>query len=225
MQYQIRGTTLQVLDMELEQGEKVFTETGGLAWKSPNIEMKTSTRGGVGKAIGRVFTGESFFFTTYYSENGTGTISFCNEFPGKIVEFNIQEGKHIICQKDAFMVGEDSLDVKAEFVKRLGAAFFGGEGFFLQKVEGNGKAFLEFAGEITEFELGEGQSLDVDPGYVAAFAPSVNYDIRRVKGVTNMVFGGEGIFLINLEGPGKVWLQSMPMSNLASKVAAYMPKK
>lgn len=225
MKYDVRGTTLQILEMELEPGEKVYTESGGMAWKSPNVSMSTGTRGGLGKVVGRAFSGESIFLTTYEAQETTGTVSFCLEVPGKILEFDMSDGKELICQKDAFMVGEDSIDLKTEFVQRLGAGLFGGEGFFLQRVGGEGKVFLEIAGEITEYELEAGQGLEIDPGYIAAFEPTMKYDIRRVKGVTNMLFGGEGLFLAHLEGPGKVYLQSMPFSNLARKVARYVQKK
>jgi uncharacterized protein (TIGR00266 family) len=225
MKTQIRGTTMQILDVELTPGETVFTETGGMAWMSSNMEMETNFEGGVGGALGRMFTGESLFMTNYSCKEGTGTVSFCMESPGKIVPVSLGEGESIICQKDAFMVGQRSVTLKTEFKKKLGAGFFGGEGFFLQKVTGPGTVWLELPGEITEYTLEAGQSLKVDPGYLAAFEPTVEYDIRRVKGVKNMLFGGEGLFLAYVSGPGKVWLQSMPLSNLASKLYTYMPVK
>lgn len=223
MKYQLRGTTLQTLEFELEAGESVFTESGGMAWKSPNISMETSSRGGIGKMLGRAFTGESLFLTSFSCEEGTGTVTMANEFPGKILDFDIDAEHEMICQKDAFMVAEDGVDLKVEIVKKLGAGVFGGEGFFLQRVTGKGKAFLEMAGEITEIQLEAGQELEVDPGHLAAFEPSVEYDIRRVKGVKNILFGGEGLFLAHLKGPGKIYLQSMPLSNLAGRLRPYLP--
>ena len=225
MKHKIRGTTLPILDVELSQGEKVYTESGGMAWMSPNMKMESNMRGGVGKVFGRMLSGESLFMVNYSCTEGTGMITFCNEFPGKIVPFKLAQGKSVICARDAFMVAEDSVDLKMEFTKRFGAGFFGGEGFFLQRITGPGQAFLEFAGEITEYELGEGQSLRVDPGYIGAFEPTVDYDIGRIKGIKNMLFGGEGLFLARLTGPGKVWLQSMPITNLAKKLAPYIPAK
>ena len=162
----------------------------------------------------------------YTCDEGTGMVSFCMESPGRIVEFDFDKRNNpVICQRDAFMVADNSVNLSTHFTKRLGAGFFGGEGFFLQKLEGSGKAFLELPGEITEYDLKEGQALKVDPGYIGAFEEGVNYSINRVKGVKNMLFGGEGLFLATLEGPGKVWLQSMPFSELAKKIIPYLPKK
>ncbi len=225
MKHEIRGTLLPILDVELKKGETVFTESGGLAWMSPNIEMNSEMRGGLGKSLGRVFTGESLFMVNYTCTEGTGLVTFCSEFPGKIVELDLKENENIICQRDAFMAAEEKVDIEAEFVKRIGAGFFGGEGFILQKVKGPGKAFLEFSGEINEYTLKEGQKLKVDPGYIGAFEPTVDYDINRVKGFKNMLFGGEGLFLATLQGPGKVYLQSMPLSNLAQRLSLYVGKK
>ena len=218
MDFTVRGTTLPVLDVELDAGESVFTESGGMAWMSPNMDMSSDMKGGLGKALGRVFSGESLFMVTYTCREGRGLISFCSEFPGKIVPFDLSDGESVICQRDAFMMAETGVDLKMEFKKKIGAGFFGGEGFFLQKITGPGKAFLEYSGEITEYTLEANQTLKVDPGYIGAFEPTVDYDIERVKGVKNMLFGGEGLFLATLSGPGKVWLQSMPLANLASKL-------
>jgi uncharacterized protein (TIGR00266 family) len=225
MRNKIRGTTLPILDVELKQGESIYTESGGMAWMSPNISIESNMKGGVGRAFGRMLSGESLFMVTYTCTKGNALITFCSEFPGKIAPFNLTEGHVIICQRDAFMAAEPSVKLEMEFTRRLGAGFFGGEGFFLQKITGPGKAFLEFAGEVTEYTLEEGQTLKIDPGYIGAFEQTVQYDISRVKGIKNMLFGGEGLFLATLTGPGKIWLQSMPMSNLARKIARYIPKK
>lgn len=203
----------------------MFTELGGMAWKTPNISMKTNTKGGLMKGVKRMFSGESLFMTTYTCDSGTGLVSFCTEFPGRIVELDLKEGESIICQKDAFMVGQSTLDLDTTITKNLGAGFFGGEGFFLQKITGPGKVFLELAGEITEYTLEEGQALQVDTGYLAAFQPSVKYTIERVKGIKNILLSGEGLFLASLQGPGKVYLQSMPMKQLARKISRYIIKR
>ncbi|MFO8016232.1 MAG: TIGR00266 family protein, partial [Candidatus Woesearchaeota archaeon] len=158
-------------------------------------------------------------------DEGNGTVTFCTEMPGRIKHFKLKEGESIICQRDAFMAAESSVDLKMELAKRIGAGFFGGEGFFLQRITGPGNAFIEISGEVTEYDLKEGQALKVDPGYIAAFEPTVDYDISRIKGVKNMLFSGEGFFLATLKGPGKVWLQSMPLANLVKKIASKMPKK
>lgn len=225
MKYKINGTVLQSLSIELEEGEKVYSEAGGMAWMTDNIEMETSTRGGVGKALGRMLSGESLFLTTYSCSAGTGNLNFTLEAPGKILVFDLQEGQSIIAQKDAFMVAEDTVQLEMHFRKKLGAGFFGGEGFILQKISGPGKVFLEIIGEVVEYGLKQGQVLKVDPGHIALYQPSVNYDLTRVRGAKNILFGGEGLFLAKLEGPGKVWLQTMPLANLAARLLAYLPRK
>jgi len=221
MEYKLRGSTLPVLDMELSEGESVFTESGGMAWMSPNIEMDSNLRGGVGSAIGRAFSGETLFMVNYTSTQGSGLISFCSEMPGTIMPFEMSEKEQgLICQRDAFMVAESGIELSTELKKKLGAGFFGGEGFFLQRIRGTGMAFIELSGEVTEYALEADQRLKVDPGYIGAFEPSVDYDIERVEGVKNMLFGGEGLFLATLSGPGKVWLQSMPIATLAAKISS-----
>lgn len=225
MDYKIRGNNTPIVDVELSEGESVFSEAGGMAWMSGNIEMQTSTRGGLGKGLSRMFAGESLFMTTYKCVSGTGVVSFCMESPGNIIPFKFAPGQALICQRDAFMAATDGIEVESKFVNKLRVGFFGGEGFVLQQITGNGTAFLELAGEITEYTLEKGQVLKVDPGYIGAFEPTVNYDIARVKGLKNIFFGGEGMFLATLTGPGKVWLQSMPIANLAAKIASYIPSK
>lgn len=225
MEYNIRGTVMPILDVELRQGETVYTESGGMAWMSPNISMDSNMKGGLGSSLGRMFSGESLFMVNYTCTEGIGTISFCNESPGKIIPLNLSQGESIICQKDTFMTAESSVKLEIELTKKIGAGFFGGEGFILQKITGPGKAFLEFTGEMTEYQLEQGQTLKVDPGYIGAFEPTVRYDITRVKGIKNMLFSGEGLFLATVTGPGKIWLQSMPLSNLAKKLTVYLPLK
>ncbi|MFP4112255.1 MAG: TIGR00266 family protein [Candidatus Woesearchaeota archaeon] len=225
MNYKIRGTTLQIADIQLSANESIYTERGGMSWMSDNIKMETNMKGGLGKGIMRAFSGESMFLTTYTCESGQGLISFANEFPGKIVPMKLGETHSIICQKDSFMVAENTVKLDIHFQKKFGAGLFGGEGFIMQKISGTGTAFLEVAGEITEYVLNPGQILKVDPGHIAFMQASVEYDIVSVKGFKNVFFGGEGLFLAELKGPGKVWLQSMPISNLAMKLAKYMPHK
>jgi uncharacterized protein (AIM24 family) len=150
-------------------------------------------------------------------------IVFTPESPGKILDFELGAGQSLICQKDAFMCAADSVTLEMHFRKRLGAGLFGGEGFILQKVTGPGMVFVEIAGEVREYTLAQGQVMKVDPGHIALYEPTVDYDIQRVKGVKNILFGGEGLFLATLKGPGKIWLQSMPLSNLAAKIIRYMP--
>jgi uncharacterized protein (TIGR00266 family) len=225
MEYKIRGTTMQVVDVELKEGESVYTESGGMTWMSPNIDMKTDTKGGIMKGLGRMLSGESFFMTTYTCKQGNGLISFANEFPGKVIEMDLKAGESIIAQKDAFMFAQSSVTLEMHFRKKLGAGLFGGEGFIMQKLTGPGKLFLELAGEITEYNLQQGQTLLIDPGHIGAMEPSVAFDVKMMSGIKNMLFGGEGLFLAEVSGPGKVWLQSMTINNLAQKIMSTVPKK
>jgi uncharacterized protein (TIGR00266 family) len=223
MRYKINGTVLQSVDVELERGEAVYTESGGMAWMAGNIDMDTNTRGGLLKGLGRALAGESLFMTTYSCQSERGLLTFTPEAPGKILAFELAAGQSLICQKDSFMAAENSVNLEMHFRKRLGAGLFGGEGFILQKVTGPGVVFTELAGEIREYELQPNQVIRVDPGHLGLYEPTVDYDIERVKGISNVFFGGEGLFLATLRGPGKVWLQTMPLSNLARKLASMMP--
>jgi uncharacterized protein (TIGR00266 family) len=223
MKYEIHGTTLQTLDIFLGSGEAVYTESGGMAWMRGDIKMDTNTRGGLLKGLARSLSGESLFLTTYQCQSGQAMITFTPEAPGSIIPVELQANESRICQKDAFMVAEDSVGLEMHFRKKLGSGFFGGEGFILQKVTGPGVAWMEIAGEVREYSLQAGETMQVDPGHLAMYEPTVNYDISRVRGVKNLFFGGEGLFLASLTGPGKIWLQSLPLANLASKLMQYMP--
>jgi uncharacterized protein (TIGR00266 family) len=221
LKYQLIGTTLQAVTVELNPGQTVYSESGGMAWMSANVHMETTSGGGLGKVLGRMFSGESLFLVDYSVSSGRGLVAFASEFPGKIVPVDLAQGQSVIAQKDAFMCAEKSVDVAIHFRKRLGAGFFGGEGFIMQKLTGPGLAFFELDGEIVEYTLQQGQTMMVDTGYVAMFEPTVDFDIEMVRGIKNIFFGGEGLFLARLRGPGRIWLQTMPMYNLARKVAAY----
>jgi uncharacterized protein (TIGR00266 family) len=225
MRYEISGTFLQTVDIHLEQGESVYTESGGMAWMKGNVEMKTGTKGGLMAGLGRKLAGESLFMTTYTCRSSAGVVVFTPEAPGKVLDFELQPGQSLICQKDAFMCAQSSVKLEMHFRKKLGAGLFGGEGFILQKVTGPGVVFLEIPGEVREYTLAAGEVMQVDPGHIALMEPTVNYDIATVKGVANVLFSGEGLFLAKLAGPGRIWLQSMPLSNLAGKLAKYMPTK
>ncbi len=225
MKYEIIGATLPSLDIFLEQGESIFTESGGMAWMRGDIRMETNTRGGLIQGLARTLAGESLFLTSYTCQGSQGMITFTPEAPGSIVPAELAAGQSLICQKDAFMAAEESVTLELYLRKKLGAGFFGGEGFILQKITGPGTAWLEIAGEVRSYTLAAGETMKVDPGHIALYEPTVQYDITRVSGVKNMLFGGEGIFLATLTGPGRIWLQSMPLSNLASKIARYLPKQ
>jgi len=225
MRYEIQGTLLPTLEIHLNCGESVYTESGGMAWMKGNIEMKTDTKGGLMKGLGRALAGESMFMVTYTCHEEGAFIVFAPEAPGKVVDINLAAGQTLICQKDAFMCAQEGVDLKMHFRKKLGAGLFGGEGFILEQITGPGYVFLNIPGEVREYNLSAGETMKVDPGYIGAFEPTVQYDITMIKGLKNMIFGGEGLFLATLTGPGKVWLQSMPLSNLAMKLAKYMPIK
>jgi uncharacterized protein (TIGR00266 family) len=225
MEYNIEGTVLQMLEVELRQGESIFTESGGMAWMSDGIDMTTDTKGGLMSGLGRALSGESLFMTTYSCSVSKAKIVFTPEAPGKVMDVKLEPGQVLICQKDAFMCAESSVKLEMHFRKKLGAGLFGGEGFILQKVTGPGIVFLEIPGEVKMYTLGANSKVKIDPGHIAAFEPTVNYDITRVKGIKNILFSGEGLFLASLTGPGKIWLQTMPLSNLAGKLARYIPSK
>ena len=221
--YQIIGTTLQAVVIQLPQNQQIFSERGGMSWMSANIQMQTNMEGGLGGAFKRMFSGESIFMVTFSSTGGTALIGFSAEFPGKIVPLNLGPGQQMICQKDSFMCAERSVQLDIHFRRRLGAGFFGGEGFIMQRLTGPGLAFVELDGEIVEYTLNANQMLKVDTGHVAMYEPTVQFDVEMVRGFKNILFGGEGLFLATLRGPGRVWLQTMPAMNLAKKLAQYMP--
>jgi len=225
MQYKKSGTLMESVDIHLKQGESIYSESGGMAWMRGSFKMDASTRGGLGAGLGRMLAGESLFLTTYTCQSQDGLITFTPEVPGKVVDLNLTGGQSLICQKDAFMCAEESVKIEMHFRKRLGAGLFGGEGFILQKITGPGVVFVEIPGEVREIDLGAGEIMKVDPGHIAMFEPSVDYDITAVKGLKNVLFAGEGLFLATLKGPGKVWLQTLPLSNLAMKLSRYMPTK
>ena len=225
MRYAISGTVLQSLEVELTQGESLFTESGGMSWMTDGIEMETNTKGGLMSGLGRALSGESLFMTTYSCSAPTAMITFTPEAPGKVLPLQLAPNQIIIAQKDAFMCAQSSVKMEIHFRKKLGTGLFGGEGFILQKLTGPGIVFLEIPGEVKEYNLAAGQRLKVDPGHIAAFDPTVNYEITSVKGLKNIMFSGEGLFLASLTGPGRVWLQTMPLSNLAQALLKYIPTK
>jgi len=226
MEYRIIGSTLQAVIMELDPGETVYSESGGMAWMSGNIEMKTSGRGGgLGGALKRAVSGESLFLVEYTSQGGKGLVAFASDFPGKIVPLNLGNDQQMICQKTAFLCAEKTVGLDIHFRKRLGAGLFGGEGFILQKLTGPGVAFVCLDGEIMEYTLASNQVLKVDTGHIAMYEPTVSFDVEMIKGFSTIMFGGEGLFLATLKGPGRVWLQTMPTSNLARAILPYIPSK
>ena len=223
MRYQIQGDTLPVVICELEDGEQMVTERGSMSWMSPNMKMDTSTNGGIGKAFGRMFSGESMFQNTYTSQGGKGLIAFASSFPGSIKAFEVRPGQEYIFQKKAFLASEAGVSLTVHFQKKVASGLFGGEGFILQRVSGNGIVFAEFDGHVVEYDLQPGQQIVIDSGYLAAMTASCQMDIQTVPGLKNRVFGGEGLFNTVITGPGHVWLQTMPISSVANALRPYFP--
>ncbi len=222
MRYEIKGTAFPIIVCNLESGERMITEKGSMIWMSPNMKMET-TGGGVGKMFSKMFSGESIFQNIYTAKSGPGMITFGSSFPGQIKEIQIRPGEDFILQKSAFLASTDGVELSIHFNKKIGAGLFGGEGFIMQRLSGNGVAFAEIDGDFVEYELMPGQQLVVDTGNVAGFSSSVKMEIQQVPGVKNMLFGGEGIFNTLLTGPGKVWLQTMPISSVAAAIRPYIP--
>ncbi len=221
MRYEIKGGVFPVVVCSLENGEKMITERGSMVWMTPNMKMETNG-GGIGKMFSKAFSGESMF-QNIYTAQGAGMITFGSSFPGKIIPLDIRPGQDIILQKKAFLASEASVELSIHFNKKLGAGFFGGEGFIMQRLSGNGTAFAEIDGELVEYNLGPGEQLIVDTGNVAGFSTGVKMEIRQVPGLKNKLLGGEGLFNTLLTGPGKVWLQTMPISGVADAIKPYIP--
>ena len=222
MKYQIQGEPMPVVICTLEDGESMITEKGSMVWMSPNMEMKTSA-GGIGKAFGKLFSGESMFQNIYTARGGQGLIAFASSFPGAIRAVEITPGKTIVAQKSAFLASTSGVELSVHFQKKVGAGFFGGEGFIMQKLSGQGLAFIEIDGSSVEYDLAPGQKLIVDTGNLAIADDTVDIDIQAVKGVKNIFLGGEGLFNTVLTGPGKVTLQTMPLSSFAGSISRYIP--
>lgn len=224
MKYTINGTTMPVVEITLDKGESVFTESGGMAWMDEGIDMQTSGKGGLGKMLGRALAGESLFMTTYTATREDQQIAFVPEMPGKVIPVELKAGQSLIAQRDAFMVAQEGVEMQMHFRRKLGAGLFGGEGFVMQKLTGPGTVFVEIGGEVVKRELARGEVLKVDPGHIAMMDTEIDFDIEMVKGLGNIFMGGEGLFLSKLTGPGRVWLQTMPISNLAMAIYKFLPK-
>ncbi|MCB0046441.1 MAG: TIGR00266 family protein [Caldilineaceae bacterium] len=224
LQYEIQGTTLPVVTIQLQPGERIYSSAGGMSWMSDPVIMDTNTGGGLGRMVRRAFSGESLFIVDYFTRDQVGEVAFAAEFPGKIVDVELPEGRSVIVQKDAFMCAEKSVDLDIHFRRSLGTGLFGGEGFILQRLTGPGRVFVNFDGEIVQKTLGPGERLRVDTGHVAMFEPTVNFNVEMMRGFKNILLGGEGLFLATLTGPGRVWLQTMPMAKLALRIAQYIPR-
>ncbi len=213
-----------VVICDLSAGESMITEKGSMVWMSPNMEMQTSA-GGIGKAFGRMFSGESMFQNIYTAQGGPGMIAFASSFPGAIRTVEITPDRPVIAQKSAFLAAEEGVELSVFFQKKLGAGFFGGEGFIMQKLSGHGMAFLEIDGSSVEYDLGPGQQMIVDTGNLAMIDATCSIDIKSIKGVKNALFGGEGLFNTVVTGPGHIVLQTMPISGFAGAISAVLPNK
>ena len=223
--YEILGGNLPVVVCELSAGESMITESGSMSWMSPNMKMETVSGGGVKKMFGRLVSGDSVFQNKFTAEGTDGIVSFASSFPGEIKALEICSGKSMIVQKSAFLASEEGVELSMHFQKKLGKGIFGGEGFVMQKLSGNGVAFIEIDGSATEYDLHAGQELLVSTGYLAAMEESCTMDIVAVKGAKNMLLGGEGIFNTVVRGPGKVILQTMPISKVAELLVPFFPDK
>lgn len=221
MRYELKGGSFPIVECQLGSGEQMITERGSMVWMSPNMQMETRG-GGLGRMFSKVLSGESMF-QNIYTARGNGLIAFGSSFPGQIKPVMIGRGQEMIVQKSAFLAAEAGVEISIHFSRKLGAGFFGGEGFIMQRLSGNGMAFVEIDGELIEYELQAGQQIVVDTGNVAGFTPGVQMDIKQVPGMKNMLLGGEGLFNTVLTGPGKVWLQTMPISNVAMAIRPYIP--
>ncbi len=221
MRYEIKGGAFPVVTCELSDGERMITERGSMVWMTPNMSMETKG-GGLGKMFSKMFSGESMF-QNIYTARGSGMITFGSSFPGKILALDIRPGQDMILQKSAFLASEAGVELSIHFNKKLSAGLFGGEGFIMQRLSGSGTAFAEIDGELVEYELASGEQLVVDTGNVAGFTDGVKMEIREVPGLKNKLLGGEGLFNTVLTGPGKVWLQTMPISGVASALLPYIP--
>ncbi|MCB6367107.1 TIGR00266 family protein [Intestinibacillus massiliensis] len=223
MKYSIEGGTLPVVICTMDAGEAMITERGSMSWMSPNMKMETTSNGGIGKALGRMFAGEAMFQNRYTAQGAPGLIAFASSFPGSIRAFDIAPGNGMIVQKSAFLASETTVTLSVFFQKKLGSGFFGGEGFIMQKLSGQGTAFVEIDGHAVEYDLAAGESMVVDTGYLAAMSESCTMDIVTVPGVKNMLFGGEGVFNTVVKGPGKLILQTMPISAVAGSLRSFFP--
>ena len=224
MKYTIIGQTVPAVECELSVGESMFTQSGGMIWQTEGIKMSTNARGGIARSLGRIFTGESIFMANYTAERDGATIAFGSTVPGTVVPVDLSM-TDIICQKGSLLCAEQSVDLQVAFTKKFTAGLFGGEGFILQRIFGKGTVFLEIDGDMVERNLAPGEVLKVDTGNVVAFDTSVRYEVETVKGLGNIFFGGEGLFLTKLTGPGRVILQTQNFNDFAGKIISRMPSK
>lgn len=223
MRYEIKGEPMPVVLVYLDANESVMCQKGGMAWMTPNMQMQTGT-GGIGKAFSKMFSGESMFQNTYSAVGGPGMIAFAASVPGSIIPFDISKGDMIV-QKGGYLASQPGVELSIAFQKKIASGFFGGEGFIMQRLHGQGLAFVEIDGYVVEYDLQPGQQMVIDTGYVAAMSGTCSIDVQTVKGIGNVLFGGEGLFNTVVTGPGKLYLQTMPLSNLAGAINTCLPSR
>ena len=222
MTYEIQGEPMPVVICRVASGETLICESGAMSWMSPNMEMQTSG-GGAAKLFGRMFSGENLFQNRYTARGGEGLIAFASSFPGSIRAVQVTPGRSVVVQKRAFLASESGVEMNIFFQKKLGTGLFGGEGFIMQRLSGSGTAFIEIDGSAVEYYLAPGEQMIVDTGYLAMMDDTVKMDIQLVKGVKNVLFGGESLFNTVVTGPGKIILQTMPLSAFAGAIAGMLP--
>lgn len=221
MQYEIKGTPLPVVECTLDAGESIICESGAMSWMTDNMQMETSG-GGLGKMFSKALSGENMFQNRYTAQGKPGSIAFASSFPGDIIAVDIRPGQEVICQKSAFLASTSGVELSIFFQKKLGSGFFGGEGFIMQKLSGNGTAFLEIDGSVITKELAAGEKITIDTGYLAMMDGTCSMDIVTVKGIKNKFLGGEGFFNTVVTGPGRVSLQTMPAVQVASVLRPFI---
>ncbi len=224
MEHCILGSLMPMLEIRLRQGESLYAQSGAMKWMDQGIRMDAQMKGGVFGALKRSMSGEGMFVQNFTAEEDGAVVAFGHTYPGNIIPMDVSQGT-VICQRRAFLCAEANVDYNVYFQRRLGAGFFGGEGFIMQKLSGDGIAFIEIDGECIEKELGVGETIRVETGSLGAFEEGVDFSIERIKGIKNMFLGGEGLFLTTLTGPGKIWLQTMPIQSMAGELHYYFPSK
>jgi uncharacterized protein (TIGR00266 family) len=225
IKYHILGTVQQLLAVELQPGQVVFSDAGGMSWMTSTVAMSTKASGGLGGMLKRAVSGASAFIIDFSATGAPGQAAFSTDFPGKVLPIELDAGQSVIMHKHAFLCAEKSVALDIFFTRKLGAGFFGGEGFILQKLTGPGSTFAELDGDAVEYHLKPGEVMRVEPGHVAMFEGSVGFDIQMIKGIANILAGGEGLFLATLTGPGRIWLHSMTVSKMAHRLMEYIPTK
>ncbi|MGA2504812.1 MAG: TIGR00266 family protein [Anaerolineales bacterium] len=225
IKYHILGTVQQTLAVELQPNQVVFSDAGGMSWMTTTVNMSTKASGGLGGMLKRAVSGASAFIVDFNATGAAGQAAFSTDFPGKVLPIELDAGQSVIMHKHAFLCAEKSVTLDVFFTRKLGTGFFGGEGFILQKLTGPGMTFAELDGDAVEYNLKQGEQMKVEPGHVAMFESSVSFDIQMIKGITNVLAGGEGLFLATLTGPGRIWLHSMTVSKMAHRLMEFIPVK